>query len=301
MARNPDPSTYRRRLRLALRTARDNASMTQRAAADALEWSLSKIIRIEGGTVGISITDLRALLDLYGVTDTTRRASLLEDSRRGKEPSWWHPYQEFISPAFAQLLGYEADASEILLYHPTVVPGMLQTDEYATALLTGRKSDEAVAALVALRVERHERLFPADDENGGPPVSVLLDEGAVRRVVGGPRTLRNQLKRLRALALHPRITLQIVAFEAGAYATLDRSSVMLDLKGKEVLFFEGPTGDLVSREDEQVRHRETFEQARAAALSEEDSLALLDEIIARYPDPRTEGGADAPPHSPIRP
>src|ERR1700761_4457761 len=106
----PAPSFYRRRVREALRRAREAAGLTQRDAAQALDWSMSKLVRIEAGSVGVSITDLRALLALYGVDDTDQVNELVTMARASKERPWFSKYEKVLSPAFAQYLGYEDSA-----------------------------------------------------------------------------------------------------------------------------------------------------------------------------------------------
>src|SRR3954463_13662997 len=105
-----DPSLNRRKLRMELRVAREKAGLTQRLAAQTLEWSLSKLIRIETGTVSVSVTDLRALLQLYGIDDQQAVAALEAAARGSKGPSWWAPYNDVLTTTYAQYLGFESAA-----------------------------------------------------------------------------------------------------------------------------------------------------------------------------------------------
>src|SRR5689334_21735403 len=112
-----DPSLNRRKLRLELRKARDKAGMTQRQAADALEWSLSKLIRIETAQVSVSVTDLRALVGLYRIDDAAQVQELEEAARGSKGTSWWAEYNDVIGGPYSQYLGFESAASSLMSYH----------------------------------------------------------------------------------------------------------------------------------------------------------------------------------------
>src|SRR3984885_6155469 len=175
MSTREDPSRQRRRLRVELRRGRGAAGVTQRQAVEQLEWSLSKLIRIEAGTVGVSVTDLRAMLQLYGVTNQALVDNLTEAARGSKGQSWWSQYRESITPQFAQYLGHEGSASSIRVFHPFLIPGLLHTEEYAFELLRVHSGTEKARRLTDLRMERQRKLF----EQAEPPdVAFVLDEEA---------------------------------------------------------------------------------------------------------------------------
>lgn len=198
---------------------RQSAGPTQRAAAEAMEWGVSKIIRIEQGAVAITPIDLRALLAAYNVTDDKRVQELVDLARRSKRQSW-SEYKEVYSQAALTLFGSEAAARSIYSYEPTFVPGLLQTEEYAQALLAGLGySEEAVALIVNGRVERQEPL----DLDVRPTVSFILGEAVVSRAVGGRRVMSRQLERIKELGTRPAISLQVLPFSPGSHPRWARS------------------------------------------------------------------------------
>lgn len=276
MARDIDPSLNRRRLRIELRKAREGAGLTQRDAAKHLEWSLSKLIRIEAGTVSLGVTDLRALLQMYEVTDA-ELVSELEDAARGsKGQSWWAQYSELVSPQYAQYLGYEGAASTIRMYNPIILPGVVQTEDYATALLSARAPEAQVRQLVELRITRQERFFESEN---GPQMNIVLDEAAVRREIGGPAVMRRQLDHINTLAEHPRATIQLLPFSAGAHYGITAPFILLEFKDDDdLLFIEGPTGGLSSREDLGLtaRYQECFEEISSIAYRGDRMTGTLD-------------------------
>lgn len=276
-----DPSLNRRKLRLALKTARDKRGLTQRDAAEALEWSLSKLIRIEAGTVSLSVTDLRAMLQEYGVEDPQVVSELEEAARGSKGQSWWSEYNDIIAQPFAQYLGYESAATDIRGYHPSLLPAHVQTADYAAALFDTTEFDLKKQRHIDLRMARQERVL----QDGGPKVEMILDEAALRRHVGGPATMRRQLTYLKELMTDHRAALLALPFTAGAHRSLESSFFLLSLPDDEdVLYVSGPQGTLTNRDDRELiaRYQECFEDLRNKALSEEDTVALIDELIEQF-------------------
>ncbi|MEV0443002.1 helix-turn-helix transcriptional regulator [Streptomyces spectabilis] len=276
-----DPSLNRRKLRLALKAARDKRGLTQREAADTLEWSLSKLIRIEAGTVSLSVTDLRAMLHEYGVDDPGVVAELEEAARGSKGQSWWTDYKDVISQPFTQYLGYESAATDIRGYHPSLIPGHLQTADYITALFEVGQPISKTQQRIDLRLARQERIF----QEGGSRVEMILDEAALHRQVGGPGVMRRQLAFLKELIAESRAILRVLPFTAGAHDSLDSSFFLLGFQDDEdVLYVAGPGGVSTIRDDREIvaRYQECFEDLRSKALSEEDSAALIDSLIERF-------------------
>lgn len=130
----PDPTIHRRRLRSELRKAREAAGMTQRDVAAAMDWSQSKLIRIETGAVNISTNDLRALLGHYGI-ERARTENLVEVARASRDQPRWNVYKDVAEPEYIAFLGYESSASIIRNFEPLLIPGLLQTEEYAREIL----------------------------------------------------------------------------------------------------------------------------------------------------------------------
>ncbi|MEV7151564.1 helix-turn-helix transcriptional regulator [Streptomyces sp. NPDC093084] len=276
-----DPSLNRRKLRLALKAARDKRGLTQREAAEQLEWSLSKLIRIEAGTVSLSVTDLRAMLHEYGLTDPDTVAELEEAARGSKGQSWWSEYNDVISQPFAQYLGYESAANEIRGYHPSIIPGHLQTNDYVNALFEVGRPIPKAQQRIDLRMARQERVFQDD----GPQVEMILDEAALRRQVGGPAVMRKQLAFLKELIAGRGAVIRALPFTAGAHDSLDSSFFLLGFRDDEdVLYVAGPGGISTIRDDREfvARYQECFEDLRNKALTVEDTVALLDELIEQF-------------------
>jgi transcriptional regulator with XRE-family HTH domain len=283
MAITDDPSIHRRRLRIELRKARESVNLTQREASDALDWSVSKLIRIEAGTQGVSVTDLRAMLQLYKVTDEVTINALTEAARGSRGQSWWSRYREVVSPQLAQYLGHEGSASSIRTFHPLVVPGLLQTDEYATELLRVRVPADRTRRLVDLRIERQENLFERPDP---PELSFIIGEEALHRPIGGAAVMRRQLRRLLDVSTLPTTSVQVIPFEAGAHPGLVGPFILLGFgdSGEDVLFLEGAGGDLVNRDDIDmtVQFLEYFETLRSMALPDDEARALIERQIGQF-------------------
>ncbi|MEU5958661.1 helix-turn-helix transcriptional regulator [Streptomyces sp. NPDC047525] len=277
MPRDVDPSLNRRRLRIALRKAREATEQSQGQAAQALDWSLSKIMRIEQGTVSLSVTDLRALLQQYGVTDQELGAELEAAARGSKGPSWWSAYHDVIGPQFSQYLGYESAAASIRTYNPIIVPGFLQTDEYTMALLAPRVDEKKARRIVELRTVRQERAL----EGENPPWTFfIVDEAALHRQVGGPRVQRAQLQRLIDVSARPKVSLQVLPFTAGAHYSTLSSFILLGFLDDEDLLYLEAQGNQSIRDDHEliVRHQECFESLRETAYTGEKALDLINRV-----------------------
>ncbi|GAA2081469.1 helix-turn-helix transcriptional regulator [Streptomyces albiaxialis] len=276
MTREADPSLNRRRLRIELRKARERSEKTQKDVADALEWSLSKLIRIEAGTVGISITDLRALLQLYGITDPDAVHELEEAARASKGQSWWTQYTDMLNPKVAQLLSYEGAAEEYRCYECVLMPAVLQTSEYTSALLAPFDSPDTPRA-IELRATRQERLF---DDEAVPKAEFVLAESLLHLQIGGPTVLRKQLDHLLARSEQRDVTLRVLPFSAGAHRSTSRSFILLGFKDDDdLLFMEGAGGTVLTRSDLEmtVWYQECFADISERALSVDESRRRIEQ------------------------
>jgi transcriptional regulator with XRE-family HTH domain len=276
MAISNDPAAPRRRLMAELRAARGGAGFTREDAARLLDWSLSKLVRIETGDQGVSGTDLRAMLDLYNITDERRISELAQLARGTRLHSWWTGYREIISRQFGQYLGLEGSASHIRAFHPMLLPALLHTEDYAFELLRVRMDEKQAKALIELRTQRQERLFTRPE----PPVmKFVFGEEALMRPIGPPEVMEPQLRHLLALAAEPYLSIRIVPLSLGAHPGLSGSFILLSLKetGEELLFLEGAGGDVVSRDDLQIigPFVENFNTLTSFALSEDDTKSLI--------------------------
>jgi Domain of unknown function (DUF5753)/Helix-turn-helix domain len=184
--------------------------------AEHLECSTSKISRIETGRVSVSPRDVRDMLDLYGVSGP-QRDSLVQLARESRQKGWWHAYSDTIEPRFATYIGLESAASEIRIYETTLIPGLLQTEDYARAVtLLGHDAASAreIERRVRLRMTRQAVLTREDPPN----VWAVIDEAVLRRPAGGPAVMRGQLEHLAELALRQNVTIQIIPFKTGGHS-----------------------------------------------------------------------------------
>jgi transcriptional regulator with XRE-family HTH domain len=278
MPRHDDPNLYRRRLRDALRKAREAQQLTQKQAADDLDWSMSKLVRIEAGTVNVSTTDLKALLQLYAITAEAQVANLLEIARNTRRAPWYSKYQEVIGAPFAEFLGYERSASTIKAFTQLIIPGLIQTDDYARAILQVRRVSR-VDERVDLRMERQELL----DQEDCPEISYVIDEAALHRRVGGSAVMRRQLRRFREVMDHPKISLGIIPFSAGAHQSMSSSFTVLEFADwdEDVLYQETSQGSVTTREDQDqvAEHIERFDLLRSMSMDGQDAIDLTDRLI----------------------
>jgi transcriptional regulator with XRE-family HTH domain len=274
------PEVLRRRLKDALRKARENADLTQKAVAQQLDWSPSKIIRIEQGAVGVSSTDVRALLRLYGVDDESQVRELTELAKRSRKQSW-SEYKDVYSQVSLTLFAYESAAKRILNYEPTFIPGLLQTEEYAQALLRGLgHSEERVDLKVRARLARQELL----ERSPRPELSFILGEGSVSRPIGGKRVMLHQLDRLKELASLPGIKIQVLTFDVGVHPSMGAAFTILEFDGlDDLLYLESSTGDHIYRDDPDLisKYRENFATLESLATSPDELSPALDKISKR--------------------
>ena len=275
------PEVKRRRLKGALRHERDVLHLTQKDVADALNWSVSKIIRIEAGSVGVTATDLRALLDLYKIADERRRAELLELARGSTRESW-SEYRAVYSTAARTLFAYEAAARIIYKYEPTFIPGLLQTEEYATALLYGTGHGEAeVERMVLARLKRQALL----EQDRRPELSFIIGEAAVSRAVGGRNVMRHQLERLKEYAARSRIILQLLPFDVGVHPRMGEAFTILQFADEQLddlLYLENAGRESVGFEDPDLaaEYMRDFFRLQETALPSKEFDAAIDRIIA---------------------
>jgi transcriptional regulator with XRE-family HTH domain len=260
-----------------LRAARGDAGLTREHAANELAWSVSKLVRIETGDQGVSVTDLRAMLTLYNVADVGRIAELTQLARGTRLHTWWSGYRDTISRPFGQYLSLEGSASRIRAFHPMLVPALLHTQGYAFELLKVRMSEEEALKLLELRSKRQERLFRQQEP---PEMEFVFGEEALNRRIGSRDVMKHQCRRLLELTAVPRVTIRIVPLSAGAHPGLSGSFILLSLEEtrEELLFLEGAGGDMVSRDDELViapfiKH---FKTLTDVALSEGATRSLIE-------------------------
>jgi len=278
------PLVQRRRLRTELRKARSEAGLTQEHVARAMDWSLSKVIRIETGAVGISTNDLRALLELYGIRDAPRTAELIELARASRQSSWWSKYRGEISPQFFQYLEYEEAASVIRTYEPLLIPGLLQTEEYTDTIVRTLGYPGIPSELVQSRKEirlARQRLLEQDS----PPTGVfVLDEGAIQRLIGERIIASAQIQRLINIASRPNVTIEIVPFSAGLHRGMLESFAILEFpEDSDVLWLETSRDFILSHDEagDITGYREVFEDLRNISLGPDGTLQYLANLLTK--------------------
>jgi len=282
MTRAGTPVAQLRRLRGVLRQERESTGLTQKDVADALDWSLSKLIRIEKGPVGISVTDLKALLLQYQITDKDRVNQLVEMARGARQPAWWDKYRDMSSPQFLRFLGLEASAIRLRQLQITVVPGILQVPEYARTMITPTETvADRIDRGVAIRMER-QKLIGAD----GPEMFFIVDESVLHRSIGGPDVMRAQLLRLIELSDQPNVGIQVLPFTAGMHQGMRSSFEIFELSEAEndyALLIEQPYQDTLIDEtsDEVVEYVNLFMELEKLALSPDDSVQLIERVLAQ--------------------
>jgi transcriptional regulator with XRE-family HTH domain len=292
MATDPGPVVQRARLTAELQRIRRDAGKTQEEVARALDWSPSKLIRIEGGNVGISTTDLQALLRYCDVTDETRTKELSALARGARARGWWDPYKDDLNDsAYSTFIGYEAGASVMRAFSPLLIPGLLQTEEYARALTIEFVPYAPTAeAIIEVRLLRQQKLLDQED-----PLQqhYVLDEAVIRRRVGGQTdlgTMPRQLDHVLEMSRRPYVTVEVVPFERGSHFGMRGEFTILGFhSGPEtVLYLESARargGDLTVDDSAQIAaYLEAFEHLRQLALSEDESAAFIDAVATRMRD-----------------
>lgn len=243
-----EPGFQRARLRDRLKKARESAGLKQREVAEQLDWSPSKVIRIEAGTVGVSVTDVRVLLGHYGITDQAQVKALTDMARAARRPPWWDQYRAWVTQDFETYLGYESSASIIRNFEPNLVPGLLQTEEYMRTVLNRLNfGTEKTEQLVQLRLERQDRLIQSD----GPESFFILDEAVIRRTVGSLETMHKQFEKLLTINEMTNVTVFTVPFSAGIYPRFGSPYALFEFPDDEdemVVYLENPEGEAILSE-----------------------------------------------------
>ncbi|MER5781884.1 helix-turn-helix transcriptional regulator [Streptomyces mobaraensis] len=282
MAHASRRTARRRRLGTALREAREAAGISASDAAQAIHTDNTKISRIETGRHRVTRLELETLFALYEVADEKMREWLIALAAEGNQRTWWRGHSNRLNPDFKELLTHESDAARITAFQSQLVPGLLQTREYATAVIrdvSSHLTDEDVDYFVGIRLARQEILR----QKNPPQYLVLLQEGAIRQQIGGPIVLADQLRHLIAMNRTPQLTIQIVPFyQYGWTAAQGPFTVFsypkpLDL---EVVHIPHLGGSLYLEDDEVIRKSwRTIARLKAAALSSAQSAELMESIV----------------------
>jgi transcriptional regulator with XRE-family HTH domain len=227
------PTGSRIALGAQLRRLREASRITPAQAGEAIRATNSKISRLERGRSAAKQRDVADLLTLYGVTDEAARQELLTLARQASAPGWWQRYNDILPRWFELYVGLENAASVIRTFELQFVHGLLQTEEYARAVIliaNARASGEEIDRRVSVRMKRQRLLTQPDP----PELWIVLDEAALRRPQGGPRVMRAQLEHLLEVTALPNVTLQIIPFDAGPHAAAGGPFTILRFPGPDL-------------------------------------------------------------------
>lgn len=278
MPRKESPVVLQKRLLAELKQTRVGLDLSQQAVAEAMDWSVSKLIRIEKGENKISVTDVQALLFHYGVRDDARVAELVGMTRaiRQSKSAWMEKYKGLFSEQFARFVELEASAIRIRQCQLNFLPGLTQVPEYALELITtyGMSGERAERA-VEIRMERQRLLEP-----DGPEAFFCLDESVLHRVIGGREVLRKQLRRVKEVAALPQVTIQIMPFSAGIHPAMTGSFAILEFsEGEEdfaLLLEHSGRDEIITSGPELKEYLNRFHQLENYALPAEETPKVID-------------------------
>jgi transcriptional regulator with XRE-family HTH domain len=272
----------RRRLGTALRESREKAGVSPEQAARAIHGDKSKISRIETGRHRVSRLELETLMDLFTVTDSKTRAWLVALSAEGQRRSWWRTHGDRLEQDFKELLTLEEDAERIVAFQPQVLPGLVQTKEYAASVISS--NDPALAAeqvefFADFRLRRQEVFGRATLVD----YLCIVTEGVLRQRVGGPEVMKGQLRHLLEIGAKPNVEIRVVPFSEPGYVgsssgafTLYSYPDQLDLDVVQVEYLDGA---LYLEEEKTIRkYRESLDLLRSSMLSTSESNDLISEI-----------------------
>lgn len=288
MSTGHGPTLTRRRLRAELRRLRIDRSLSVEEVSNEVEWSTSKLIRIENGQVGISKSDLTALLTMYGVNDPAYIADLQELARASRQRMWWSAYQRFIPAPYLEFLGAEADVSRVWHYQPMIVPGLLQIKPYTVAINEGTAltelAPEVAAARSELRLRRQKELL-----GRVPPAELvfIMDEGVLRRPIGGTAVMRDQLDHIVEVAQRDNVSLTVVPFSAGAHIGLYGPFALLeyaDPQNEDLVYLENAASNTIFRDQPTIvdNYRRAAERLVKIGLRDKRATDLIKRIRADF-------------------
>lgn len=278
--RQAPPTVRLRRLAAMLRRLRTAAELTREEVTERTGINGVTLYRIEKARARPQKRTLTALMEVYGATEA-ERGDLLAAERHSQDRNWLRPYHAGLSERYAAYIGFEAEARTVRTYESSFVPGLLQTERYARALVRGVLHDAGpseVGARVAALTERQSAL------RASPPLRLraVVDEAALRRVVGGRDVMREQVEHLLRIAEEPQVCVQVIPFGAGAHTGMAGGFVHMDFpdpRDPELVYMDTPAGDLfLESEAESRQFRAAFERLRAVALDPRGSADLLAEV-----------------------
>jgi transcriptional regulator with XRE-family HTH domain len=290
MAAGPSPTVRRKRLGIELRRLREQAGLTCEEVGHRLDCSGTRISRIETGRISIRPGDVRELLEIYDVLGAEADL-LVQLAREARQKGWWHTYGRALPAWFEAYVGLEAAAARFRDFQSMVIPGLLQTEDYARAVLRAapypRTADD-IDRQVALRMERQSIL----DQPSPPNLWLVLTESVVRVQVGGPVVMRSQLQRLIDVAGRSNVTLQVLPVTTAAQVQPISPFTILefpDTADPTVVYLEHLTGSLFLETEEEIRrYTVLFDHLCAEALGKTASIDLIAGVAAELAQPDAE-------------
>ena len=279
-----DPLVQRDRLRAQVRRWREGAEETQKGLAKAMDWSPSKVVRIESGEVPISTNDLRVLLDHYHVTDPATVRATLDLARDSRGPSEFDAFADVLEGGFRAFLAYERSAIAIRAFHPSVIPGLLQVERYARALLAARAlPQQHIDRFWESRAQRQDLHDVADP----PHMVFLIDESAIRRMIGDADTMVRQLRHLAAMAEREHVTIRVLPFTSGMFPGVESMSILEfdDVDLDDLVYVETSHDTLRQGLEKTIEFSELASRLEEHTLDEQSSIALINSQIEQLAEP----------------
>ncbi|WPW19498.1 helix-turn-helix domain-containing protein [Streptomyces sp. HNS054] len=276
------PTARRRRLSIELKKLRERSALTCAQVGQALDWSGSKVNRMETGSGRVQPSDVDALCRFYDTSDELREF-LKSLAREAKTRGWWQVHGAGVPEWFNIYIGLEQDASTLRQYQCEVLPGLMQTEAYARQLHTtgAHMSAEDIDRAVRVRLERQDMLTRPE----APDAWFVVNEGAVRNVIGDREVMRDQLEKVLEAAHLPSVTLQVLPFDSGTYPATG-SFTMLGFPAPEdpdLVYRDGITDAVYLEGEHHVReYTRAFDGLRAAALSPQRSARLVQSVVKEY-------------------
>ncbi|HVV22728.1 MAG TPA: helix-turn-helix transcriptional regulator [Pseudonocardiaceae bacterium] len=265
-----------------LRRLREDRNISREEAGEAIRGSESKISRLELGRVSLKERDVSDLLALYGVTDGDERDAFLDLVRESNQPGWWHRYHDLLPRWFQDYVGLEESASRIQTYEVAFVPGLVQTEQYARAVVRRGLPDapaDEIERRVSLRMRRQNLLA----EPSTCRLWAVVDEGVLHRAVGGTDVLREQLKHMLEVTTQPNISLQVVPFRFGGSAA-ESSFTLLRFAEPElpdIVYLEHLCGALyLDKSDEVETYTKVAQRLAVEAETPDESRRTLERALS---------------------
>nr|WP_207386077.1 helix-turn-helix transcriptional regulator [Protofrankia symbiont of Coriaria ruscifolia] len=279
------PTVRRILLGSLLRRLREDKGISREEAGYSIRASESKISRLELGRVSFKERDVADLLTLYGVMDEAERAPLMALVREANTPGWWQNFTDVLPSWFQSYIGLEEAATLIRTYEIQFIPGLLQTEDYARAIITqgnGGAQSDTIERRISVRMNRQKLLARPTH----PRLWVVIDEAALRRPLGGPKVMRAQLEHLIKLASQPNLSLQIMPFRFGGHAAEGGAFSILrfpEADLSDVVYLEQLAGAVYLDKREDVdRYMEAMDRLCVDSVPPAASIDVLNTIISEF-------------------